>query len=345
METNKTKAYENNNSVYQFDKLMKELSTSLVKETPTSSTTNTNGSIKASSSNNVVLFNCEPSQDVTRFDSFNTGSNNIIELKKIANGSHQQQHHDLISIQNSNQTNGSNCQVEMEWNDQEFIQLCQELDETDSLYMKAAQKPLNPGFLTPASNNIIVNNSNNSNGSQNSAQTNVNTNLFNQMNEKPETNNNSVGQSALNGLKHLQNQQVVFINNNVNHSGNNNVKTNAFAFELNHNQMNGSNNNQVYVTNSNGMHQFASNMMGDNKNDPLIRGIGPGQPTMIANNGQGVGGGLMNGNNNGANNANNSAIFYIDGSNNSNDTNILTLPWDFENDFNTLAGYLQSPTI
>ena len=84
-------------------------------------------------------------------------------------------------------------------------------------------------------------------------------------------------------------------------------------------------------------HQGALNDSQNKMSDPLI---GRNLTSNHLNNSIANQNSSNNINNN--NNNNNNNTFFID---NNSDANILTLPWDFESDFNTLAGYLQSPTI
>ena len=349
---NKNGAGEN---VYQFDKLMinvKELSTSLkniekndnqqnVSSVPilfTCDSTNldddsSNETLMShqSSSNRQHISNTTFNTNNFNSNNYSNTNSNIIELKKIPD---------------NNQTNN----VEMDWNDQEFYQLCQEIVETDSLFNTNSNNTTNNKSQQETVSNLNINISQN--------------NLMKHQNFDPNTIILSDNQSqhsvlSLSTLKELQNQSqepIMYIkqinnsntnglNGNTNHitntnNNNNNSNSNTYQFDLNQTQ-------QIYLqqvqpsqqqyANVIINHQGALNDSQNKMSDPLI---GRNLTSNHLNNS--IANQNSNNNINNNNNSNNNNTFFID---NNSDANILTLPWDFESDFNTLAGYLQSPTI
>jgi hypothetical protein len=286
-------------------------------------------------SSNETLMNHQSSsnrqQSNTTFNNSNFNSNsfsstnsnnNVIELKKISDNTNNQTNH-----------------VEMDWNDQEFYQLCQEIVETDSLF----------------------NNNNNNNKAQQASNSNINNSQNNLIKHQTFDSNNIILNEnhnqhsvlSLSTLKELQNQSqepIMYIkqvnnsntnglNTNTSHASNNNSQnSNTYQYDMNHTQQIYL--QQVQVSNQQQQQQYGNviinhqGTLNDNNNqnklgDPLLG------RTITANHANNS---IANQNSNNSNNNN----FYID---NNSDANILTLPWDFENDFNTLTGYLQSPTI
>ena len=279
-------------SVYKFDTLKKELSTSM---NANNNTNNTN--------NNQIRFSLNPQENEDEENS------NIMVISNSngmgANLNQNQNQHMIIPSQIGNSTkttsNNNNLNTEMEWNDSEIFQLCRELDEHDTFF----------------------NNNNNNNNNNKAASTNAI--------------NNNIQKSNKNELSFFSDINYnMAINNNNNNNNNQNYN---FSFDLSDDiqststtapppppppPLNHQDQNTFMFNNQNFLNDTS------NRNDSIYRNL-------VFN---GMQGSDMSINSTNNNNNNNTPIFL---DNNSDASNVLIAPWEFDNDFS--QSYLQSPTI
>jgi hypothetical protein len=271
----------NNNkdeSVYKFDNLKKELSTSLI-----------NGS-----NHNQIRFTCASNTQDNNDDELNS-SMMLITNPNMVNSINQQQHMVIPSkTHNQQQINTT----EMEWNDSEIFQLCRELDEHDTYFSKT-----NTNANTPTTNNL--------NHQINNQRPNKNElGFFSDMNYSMTLNTNTSNNNNNN-----QNFNFSFdLSDDIQ------LATTVVPLQLEQNGFLSSNNQQTFILNE------TANNNRNSQNDSIYRNL------------------IFNGtqSSNLSNNANsNNAPIFLD--NNSDASNVMIAPWEFENDFN--QSYLQSPTI
>jgi len=233
-----------------------------------------------------------------KLDTINNNNNlaynekmNIKELQQNNNISNNNAHHD-----------SNNQNVEMEWNESEFLQLCQDLDETnDHLF--------NGNTSNKSMHNGVYNNHHHQN----------------QHHHHQNTSYNMMHHHTQHHIQHTtldkQHKNDPYMLSNANTLSYSDDTTNILNFEMNqhriiHNEYNNNNNNN---NNINGNNESGA------KHDSMLKCM------FMENNG-------------------NTNVNLINGANNSNVTtnnnnNNLMMPWEFDNELNQLASYLQSPTV
>jgi hypothetical protein len=228
----------------------------------------------------------------------------LITNTNMANSIHQQQQQQQHMVIPSKTHNQQQINTtEMEWNDSEIFQLCRELDEHDTYFSKTN------------TNTTATTNANNLNHQINNQRPNKNElGFFSDMNYSMTLNSNT------NNSNNSNNQNFNF---SFDLSDDIQLATTVVPLQLEQNVFLSSNNQQTFILNE------TANNNRNSQNDSIYRNL-------IFN-------GTQSSNlSNSSNNANiNNAPIFLD--NNSDASNVLIAPWEFENDFN--QSYLQSPTI
>jgi len=208
---------------------------------------------------------------------------NIKELQQNNNINNNNAHHE------SNNQNG-----EMEWNESEFLQLCQDLDETnDHLY--------NGNISNKSGHNSIV-----ANHHQHHHQ-NTPYSMINHHNQHHIQHNN-LDKQHKNDPFMLGTTSTLSFNDDT---------TSILNFEMNQRIVH----SEYNIQNNNGNNESGS------KHDSMLKSC-----IFMENN--------SNNNVNIINGANNTNV-----TTNNNNNNNMMMPWEFDNEINQLANYLQSPTV
>ena len=290
---NELNDFKTDEAVYKFDKLKKELSTSV----NNNNAKNDNPASKTMP--NQIRFSCNNNSQ----DEEDEENSNIISIPNgntymnTNNNNQLVQNHAHMTIPSTSLVKTQNLNTEMDWNDSDIFQLCQELDDQDTFFNRPSSMP---------------------NQNQQIAKSNTISSIKNELNFFTNTN---TSQSQM----YLQNQ-----NFNMTQQTN---QTFNFNFDLTDDSQNQP---QPFVYSQHFLNEantFSAKTAINSDQSPIYRNL-------LFNTAPNAASSLSSG-------GGNSALF-LDNNNSdataSSSSNVL-IPWEFENDFNQITSYLQSPTI